>query len=207
MCGRFFLDADFEDVMRHYFGQPKDAKILTYETGEIFPSTEVPVVHRGKDVERAIHLMKWGFEPAFLKKIVINARSETLEQKPMFRDAYMRRRCLVPASGYYEWHDKIKHAIRVKNQPIISLAGIYDRFLDKDGNPIWAVTLLTKDANEGIRSIHDRMPVILDQHSEALWLSNDTSTHRLKEVIDLSSPCFEFEAVHENMNEEQLTLI
>ncbi len=211
MCGRFFLDADFEDVMRHYFGEPRiaktDAKNLTYETGEFFPSTDIPVIHRGKEVKRAIHMMKWGFEPAFLKKLIINARSETLEQKPMFKDAFVRRRCLVPASGYYEWHNQKKHAIRVKDKRIISLAGLYDRFLDKDGNAFWAVTLLTKDANESISAVHDRMPVIIDKASESMWLSKEYPLNALKGVIDSASPQLEYESVHENMNEEQLTLI
>ncbi len=168
MCGRFYLDADFDEVLRHYFDVVGDYPIDDYEPKEIFPSNAIPVVHRGKKVEKTIHLMKWGFAPSFMNKLVINARSETVYEKKMFKEAFFRRRCLVPASGYYEWEQKldennkmqkIKHSFERPDQKIFSMAGIYDRFFDKDGQPFWAVTILTQPATQQVKDIHDRMPL------------------------------------------------
>ncbi len=209
MCGRFFLDADFEDVLRHYFGETGAAIDLSCKSGDFYPSDSVPVIHRGMETERSIHLMKWGFQPEYMSKRIINARSETISQKPMFREAFIRRRCFIPASGYYEWHDKVKHAIRVPDREIISFAGIYDRFTDKDNNLIWAVSILTKASNESVRQIHDRMPVVLNEKDEKRWIANCQGDYKpLLEIVESSSPKFIFEAIEKDIKQdEQLTLI
>jgi len=200
MCGRFFLDVDFEEVLRHYFGIIGDYPVTEYEPREIFPSNDIPVIHRGKEVEKTIHLMKWGFVPSFMNKILINARSETVAEKRMFKEAFFRRRCLVPASGYYEWEKvlddggkikKLKRAIRVPDQEVVSMAGVYDRFKDKEGKPFWAVTILTKASNEDVKDVHDRMPVILDKEMEDTWIAKyDTDFTPLFELINAASPKF-----------------
>jgi len=179
MCGRFYLDVDFDEVLRHYFDVIGDYPVDTYEPREIFPSNEIPVVHRGKKVESTIHLMKWGFAPSFMNKLLINARSETVFEKKLFKEAFFRRRCLIPASGYYEWEkkmdennkiQKIKRSFERPDQKIFSMAGIYDRFFDEDGQAYWAVTILTQAATDQVKGIHDRMPLILDKDMERRWI-------------------------------------
>lgn len=198
MCGRFFLDVDFEEVLRHYFGIIGDYPVHEYEPREIFPSNSVPVIHRGKEVERTVHLMKWGFAPSFMNKILINARAETVAEKRLFKEAFFRRRCLVPASGYFEWEKladengkikKVKRAISVPDKKIVSMAGIYDRFQDKEGKPFWAVTILTKASNDDVREVHDRMPVILDEEMEKTWIAKyDEDFSQLFELMAKADP-------------------
>ncbi len=203
MCGRFYLDVDFEEIMKHYFGIVGDFPVTEYEPKEIFPSNDIPVVHRGKEVERTIHLMKWGFAPSYMNKIVINARSESITEKRMFKEAFYRRRCLVPASGYYDWEKvldendkvkKIKRQICVPDQKIVSMAGIYDRFVDKEGKPFWAVSILTKDSNEHVKQVHDRMPIVLTKEMEAAWIAQyDEDFTPLFEIIKNANPLLRVE--------------
>lgn len=198
MCGRFYLDVDFDEVLRHYFDVVNDYPINEYEPREIFPSNQIPVVHRGKKVDRTIHLMKWGFAPSFMNKLLINARSETVYEKKLFKEAFFRRRCLVPASGYYEWEkkmdennkiQKIKHSFERPDQKIFSMAGIYDRFFDKDGQAFWAVTILTQAATEQVSHIHDRMPLILDREMEKNWIKEyDTDYSKLFKILKQTGP-------------------
>ena len=200
MCGRFFLDVDFDEVLKHYFGIIGDYPVMDYEPREIFPSNDIPVIHRGKEVDRTIHLMKWGFAPSFMNKILINARSETIAEKMLFKEAFYRRRCLIPASGYFEWEKvlgdndkitKVKRSISVPEKKIISMAGIYDRFKDKEGKNFWAVSILTKASNDQVKSVHDRMPVILDKEMEKAWIAQYEEDYTpLFSIIENSSPEF-----------------
>ena len=179
MCCRCFLRLGIKDIISYYFGTENYYPMIEYEPREIFPSDVLPVVHRGKERDRSIHLMKWGFAPSYMKNLVINARSETIMEKKMFKESFERRRCILPVSGYYEWEkrydeegkeEKVKREITMPNKEILSLAGIYDRFQDKDGQLFWAVTLLTKEADLSIAHVHDRMPVILTKELESEWL-------------------------------------
>jgi len=198
MCGRYFLRASIRDVLKYYFEHVKDKPTLEYEPREIFPSDSIPVVHRGKEVEKTMHLMKWGFAPSYMNKLLINARSETVAEKKTFSEAFFRRRCLIPASGYYEWEkvedstgkiQKIKRTIEVKEREIVSLAGLYDRFQDKNGQLYWAVTILTKEASDDVKQVHDRMPVIIDRKSENAWLDvYETDYSPLFDIIRHASP-------------------
>jgi len=200
MCGRFFLDVDFDEVLRHYFGIIGDYPVMDYKPREIYPSNDIPVIHRGKEVERTIHLMKWGFAPSYMKKILINARSETIADKRLFKEAFFRRRCLIPASGYFEWEkvlgesdkiSKVKRSIIVPEKKIVSMAGIYDRFRDKEGKPFWAVSILTKASNDQVKNVHDRMPVILDKEMEKAWIAKyDEDYTPLFNIIENASPDF-----------------
>lgn len=194
MCGRFFLDVDFENVLEHYFGGMAGYPAIEYEPREIFPSNVIPVVHRGKTEERTMHLMKWGFAPVFMKRLLINARAETVAQKNLFREAFVRRRCLIPASGYYEWEvagqagtkqDKVKKKITVEGQPVISFAGIYDRFQDKEGKSFWAAAILTKASDGAVRDVHDRMPLILTREQESVWIAQHANAEmELHEILN-----------------------
>lgn len=198
MCGRYYIRVGIRDIMEHYFENITNLPVVEYEPRVIFPSDKVPVIHRGKEVDKTIHLMKWGFAPSYMKKLMINARSETIAEKPLFRESFFRRRCLIPASGYYEWEkledesgkiQKIKRDITVDGSDIISLAGIYDRFQDKEGQYFWAVSILTKDANDSVKDVHNRMPIILDKGLESEWIKDYHDDYTaLFEMIKSSSP-------------------
>ena len=124
------------------------------------PGMIMPVIVRVEEREsRRVEGMKWGL--GYYKSF--NARSEEIEEKPSFRQAFIHRRCLVPANGFYEWHEKIPYWISLKNQEAFGFAGIYENM---------TFSIVTTKANEAMSDIHDRMPVILQKENEEKWLDN-----------------------------------
>jgi len=127
-------------------------------------------------------MMQWGLVPHWAKDITathrpINARAESLAEKPMFRDLLKSQRCLVPASGFFEWkHEwghKIPFYIHVKDDPVFGFAGLYDVWRNPAGTTLKTYTIITTTPNELMAPIHNRMPVILRQDDEMRWLSRD----------------------------------
>ena len=186
MCGRYYIDVDasvlkeiFEEVER----KSRESTIVQEQgikSGETFPTNIVPI--QTKDGYEA---MKWGFAQYNGKGQVINARSETAIEKYMFKDAMLHRRCLVPASGYYEWKTidkkKIKNAFYLKDKQPLYIAGLYRHEKDID---IPTFVILTKDAPEPIEHIHNRMPVIIPQDYQEAWLKSDiTATDHATEDV------------------------
>jgi putative SOS response-associated peptidase YedK len=181
MCGRYYIEIDdreLQDIVRaaeKNIGETHEQ--LTIKTGgEIFPTDIVPV----QTGPNQYWFMKWGFA-ASNGKPVINARSETALEKPMFRKAMRGQRCLIPASGYYEWRKdgagKIKHQFYLPGSPMF-FAGCWRK--EKEGMPHTFV-ILTRPASGGAEAIHDRMPVIIPQNRAAAWLSE--SPDAMKEAI------------------------
>ena len=170
MCGRYYIEIDEEElreiareVERNTRNYPEQ---MTFKTsGEIFPTNVVPVQTGSGEYK----LMKWGFS-GFQKSVVINAKSETAFQKPLFRESMLKRRCLIPASGYYEWEKvgskKVKYQFFIPQMPIY-LAGCWHQ--EKD-TPYPTFVILTRPAVERFEKIHDRMPVIIPQSSIQTWL-------------------------------------
>jgi len=175
MCGRYQLDADMEEILK-YYGIVKgwDTLRTPEHTSEIFPSNTVPIVinRTGKELVP----MKWGFASPNGKGLIINTRGETVDYKPMFRRAFRQKRCLVPANAFFEWSragkKSTKYRIHMKQVPIFSIAGIYEDFLDRNGDSYPAFSILTTTPNPLIFPIHDRMPVILPGECEDTWLDN-----------------------------------
>jgi len=170
MCGRYYIEFD-EEALQGIAGEI-EKKIedypgqITIKTGgEIFPADIVPV-QTGINRYEA---MKWGFV-SFTGKPLINARSETAFEKPMFREAMRERRCLIPASGYYEWSKergkKTKFRFHLPDQPMY-FAGCYRK---ERSNPLYHFVILTQEATNGIKVIHHRMPVIIRPEHFDLWL-------------------------------------
>jgi putative SOS response-associated peptidase YedK len=124
MCGRYFLDMDFERIVQFYDFLENQDKI-DYTVGEIFPSQEILVLSASK-----VSTMHWGMNYSFMKQLLINARSETVSEKRLFKEAIFNRRVILPANYYFEWEksseDSVKHAIALSDEPVMSLAGIYN---------------------------------------------------------------------------------
>lgn len=166
MCGRFILSADAEAIREHFRVTGQFRHQPRYN---IAPSQPVPVV-TGSPEKRKITYMQWGLIPQWVKEAgagykMINARSETIGQKPAFRDSLRRRRCLVPADGFYEWKKtgggKKPFFISLPGRKLFAFAGIWDRWVAPEGEEILTCSIITVGANEFMGEIHDRMPVIL----------------------------------------------
>jgi putative SOS response-associated peptidase YedK len=160
----------------------------------IAPTQLVPVVRQRGDGTRQIVLMRWGLIPSWAKEAgegLINARAETVNEKPSFRQSFRQRRCILPASGFYEWQKaekhKIPHFVRLKNQMPMPFAGIWDAWRAPDGQVIESCAILTTMANGAVGAIHERMPVILDPAGFALWL--DLAVHAAEQLVPLLVSC------------------
>ena len=130
-------------------------------------------------------MMQWGLIPHWVKDPKksmhpINAKAETLAEKPMFSGLLKNKRCLVPASGFYEWKKdgkrKIPYYIHLKDSPLFAIAGLYDVWYDAFNVAHPTYTIITTDANDLVAPLHDRMPVILKQEDENRWLAGDAPT-------------------------------
>lgn len=167
MCGRFILSADAEAIREHFRVAGKFQHQPRYN---IAPSQLIPVVAGGPG-KREITLMRWGLIPRWAKDAgagykMINARAETIDKKPAFRDSLRRRRCLVPADGFYEWKKteggKQPFFLFLPGRTLFAFAGIWDRWMTPKGGEILTCSIITVEAGGFMREIHDRMPVILN---------------------------------------------
>ncbi|MFL5258004.1 MAG: SOS response-associated peptidase [Rhodopila sp.] len=183
MCGRYavFLPADAIVALFKTTGPTPNWA----PTWNMAPTRDAPVVRRHPETgERRLDLLRWGLVPHWAKdpktvRMSINARSETLATTPMFRDAHARgRRCLVPADVFYEWQvtpdGKLPHAIaRADGQPM-AFAGLWEGWRGGDGSIIRSFVIITTNANETLRPLHERMPVVLEPQDWPLWLGEQT---------------------------------
>jgi putative SOS response-associated peptidase YedK len=177
MCGRYSLVC-IDDLGNRF--RVHNPMIGSRSHFNISPGNEMPVVVR-KDTNE-IALMHWGLVPAWTKDLgaaqkPINARAETLKEKPMFGRLLAHGRCLVPASGFYEWKKegtrKIPYYFHLPANPIFAFAGLYDTWKSPDGTALVTYTIITCEPNELVAAVHNRMPVILGRESEGRWLSQD----------------------------------
>ena len=140
------------------------------------------------DDKTDIKLYKWGFSPSFTNNLIINARGESVDQKPTFKNSFLNKRCLIPVTGFYEWQNtdnkKNKYNITVKNEKVFSLAGIYDSFKNNNGDIKNAFSIITISANKKINPIHHRMPVIIEKQVEKTWLNSKIKNRKqLKNML------------------------
>jgi len=178
MCGRFTLTTSIDEIAEML---GISHSLSTTPRYNIAPSQNILVARHNEQNHRELSMLRWGLIPAFLKnpKLVvnpINARSESVKEKPFFKDAFRKRRCLIPADGYYEWRHfgKLKqpYLMRFKNNALFFLAGICENWVSPEGEVIETVAMLTTSANEMVAQVHDRMPVIVGQENFAIWLNN-----------------------------------
>ncbi len=188
MCTRFYADIDkelrpFADAaQRASFAEQMMIELSRplSMSGEIRPTDIAAVIAPARNGKRAVFPMQWGFSINGLKTPIVNARMESAAEKPAFRDSWYRRRCVIPASWYYEWqHYKTpdgrmrtgeKYAIQPKNSGITWLAGLY-RFEEKGKFRYPVFVVLTREPCEAVSGIHDRMPVILPESAVDEWIS------------------------------------
>ncbi|MGI6750124.1 MAG: SOS response-associated peptidase [Atribacter sp.] len=191
MCGRFALiitPAELEKI----FGLRLDEEFNPRYN--IAPSQTVPVItYLEKNNKKKLSSMKWGLVPSWAKDPsigdrMINARSETIQEKPSFRNAFQRRRALIPASGFFEWKregtTKNPYFIGMKEMKTFAFAGLWERWVH-DNNFLETFTILTTEANELVRPIHDRMPVIMPESVYDIWLYPSTD---ISQIIPLLAP-------------------
>jgi len=187
MCGRYNILASAEELAE-IFGL--DIADWSTPRFNVAPTQMAPVIRINSESEnRSFDLLKWGMMPPWLNvpKPLINVRSETIADKPTFRKSFKERRCLVPATGFYEWQKlgsaKQPFHIFKRDEKLFAFAGIWDRFKDKNGEPFEAFAILTTEPNEVAAAIHNRMPVILDKAGCDLWL--DQTLEDLQPLAEL----------------------
>lgn len=200
MCGRYFLDINEGELKRILSSEiiiPEEF-YENFKAGEVFPTNKAPIITS----EHGAILAKWGFPMGNKKDMVINARSENLRDRMMFRDIVDTQRCIVPASAYFEWKkildggEEEGRYIIEKEDSILYMAGLYDTFsdnytqlslLEDSGNTDYlAFTIITKDANDVLSNIHHRMPLILNKNQAEDWLKGqDISNINLDDEKDI----------------------
>ena len=178
MCGLYSLSKSARET-RAWFEYADDAEFPP--RAHVAPGQPIGVV-RMENGARRFALVRWGFIPGWVKEVkpgkpLINARGETVMEKPSFRNAMRRRRCLVPADGYYEWSGedgrKVPYFVQRKDKDLFALAGLWEHWLGADGSEIETATLMTISPNAELSGIHDRMPVIIEPGDYETWLAGE----------------------------------
>lgn len=177
MCGRYSLTTAPE-AMRRLFATT--GALPNYPARfNIAPTQTAPVVRLDAAGSRELALLRWGLVPSWSKGMdrrfsMINARAETVATKPAYRGPFRDRRCLVPADGFYEWKSeggaKQPYRFTLKDGGLFAFAGLWDRWQDPTGGTVESYTIIVTTANELVRAVHDRMPVILDSAARDRWL-------------------------------------
>jgi len=191
MCGRYALDIPFSEF-KERFNVQNTLPTLPARYN-VAPGSMMPVILR-QSPNTAI-LARWGLIPSWARDPnigyrMINARGESLVEKPAFRKPLVSQRCLVPASGFYEWgqaeKEKIPYYVRLKTMRSFSFAGLYDTWRDIEGKELQTFTIITTTPNALIAPIHNRMPVILPKEKEEMWVNKDN--HDIPTLISLLEP-------------------
>lgn len=189
MCGRFTLTTPTQALATLF---DLDSVPNLEPRYNIAPTQAVAVVRLTPESRRQFTLMRWGLIPSWAKdpgigNSLINARSETLAEKPSFRSAFKRRRCLIPADGFFEWQKleqrKQPYFIGLKDYRPFAFAGLWEHWQGGDGSVVDSCTIITTAANERVQMLHDRMPVILQPADYADWLAPATPAAVLMHLL------------------------
>jgi putative SOS response-associated peptidase YedK len=181
MCGRFTLQIPLSTLIE-IFGISEFPSFALEPRYNIAPTQQIPIVRQYADYTDHLDLLHWGFIPSWQKESpsgppLINARSESVAEKPAFRQAIRYRRCLVPSSGFYEWQregdKKVPQYIRLKDGSPMVFAGVWEESKGPDGKPQDTCAILTTASNDLVSPLHDRMPVILHPSEYPHWLDRD----------------------------------
>ncbi len=192
MCGRFVLITDLKNIQNNF-----DIQNISCEhqpSWNIVPSQSVPVVICHNGINQLV-CYRWGLIPSWsrdpsIAEKLINARAETVDKKPSFKDALKKRRCLIVADGFYEWKregkSKMPLYFYLKSARPFGFAGLYETWISPDKKEINTCVIITTAANELIAPIHDRMPVIVSGEQENIWLQSDVS--KISDLLSLLKP-------------------
>jgi len=201
MCGRYTLTVDASVLAELFDLEPLTELQPRYN---IAPTQTVPIVRLDRHQNREWAMARWGLVPSWAKEVstggrLINARAETVAEKPSFRAAFKSRRCLVPADGFYEWTKvsggKQPHHIRFAHRGPFAFAGLWERWTHDDADPVESCTILTTEANELMVPLHHRMPVILPVQQYGVWLEGDPRKPDITETLLVPYPSEGMEAV------------
>ena len=189
MCGRFTLSQSINAIASAF----NIAQIPPLEPRyNIAPTQLIPSILSALGGEKQLQMLRWGLIPSWAKdaKIsakLINARAETVSEKPSFKAAFKRRRCLIIADGFYEWqrqeNKKQPYYFRLQNAQLFAFAGLWEQWKSPDEDIINSCTILTTEANDLLRPIHDRMPVILESKDYELWLDSEAQQPQLQQLL------------------------
>ncbi|OEH85580.1 hypothetical protein BHU72_01920 [Desulfuribacillus stibiiarsenatis] len=177
MCGRFVLTTEEFITLATRF--MIENTLNDYAPSYNIAPTQNALVIISQDGKNIASSFKWGLIPQWAKDMsmgakMINARAETIDEKPSYKKVFFSRRCLVPTSGFYEWRtegkSKIPYRIYLKETDVFSFAGIWETWLNQNNQPINTFSIITSEANEIVKPVHDRMPVILTPEQENDWL-------------------------------------
>ena len=177
MCGRFTLTTELKEIAERFAAPLPPAALTTKPRWNIAPTQSVIVVN--DTGARQLVAMRWGLVPSWatdpsIGNRMINARAETIAEKPAFRVALKKRRCIIPADGFYEWQQtgKLKQPVRIvlRSREPFGFAGLWEQWTSPTGDDLLSCTIITTAANELLKAVHERMPVILSRVDEALWL-------------------------------------
>ncbi len=199
MCGRYVRQSDKGKIADYFHAKPHPAEFpLPGADYNVAPTTFQPIIRQSRESgEREMVLARWGLVPFFTKDLkdikglsTINARSETITKAPTWREPFKKRRCLVPASAFFEWSKilpplKQPYAFELANGGTFAFAGLWDAWKDKDGHWLQSFAIVTTEANELLSRVHPRMPCILHPRDYDRWLDRE-ETERLP--LDLLRP-------------------
>ena len=182
MCGRFALARSAEELTRTCdLAECADLS----PRYNIAPGTDIPVIRRSPTNQNVLHLLRWGLVPHWSKDPtngprLINARSENLTEKPSFRAGFQKRRCLIPADGFYEWdhqgQTKQPYYFCHAQGEVLAFGGLWESWQAPDGSLLRTTTIITTDANAEVAPIHDRMPLILNRNDYHYWLGGEVNS-------------------------------
>lgn len=179
MCGRFTLFAPYYEVIDRFDIESAFSESDYIQSYNIAPSQQVVAIINDGTKNRLGHL-RWGLIPPWAKdgKIgykMINARAETIAEKPSFRNAFTKQRCIIPADSFYEWQrkdgEKVPMRIKLKSDELFAIAGLWESWKSPEGKIIHTCTAITTEPNELVSPIHNRMPAILKKEEEKAWLN------------------------------------
>ena len=194
MCGRYTLVKPAKEISERFNVEVNKVYQPRFNAA---PTQLMPVIT--SDSPEGLSWFYWGLVPAWSKdkavsQKLINARAETLEEKASFRNALKKRRCLVPADGFYEWKpvgkkSKVPYRITLLQEELFAFAGLWEEYEDEEGQMIHTFTIVTTEANNALQSLHSRMPVILSKQAEKAWLNTAAEYYlkkRYKVVLNLA---------------------
>jgi putative SOS response-associated peptidase YedK len=204
MCGRFAFYSPSEATAQLFGVQSSYAVEARYN---IAPTQFIAAIRQGDDDERELSMLRWGLVPFWAKdpsigNRMINARAETIAEKPSFRNAYRKRRCLVLADGFYEWHTeagvKVPYFISLADGKPFAFAGLWENWQSKESDEsLETTTIITTAANDFLSRLHHRMPVVLQPDTATRWLDGDME---LLADVTANSPDFQAWPVDRKVN-------